>query len=86
MQERSSGLSREQRWLAAWITIPVTFIAAWVVMSVLVFVTPAVWIVGREPTFIEWVIRGIILAAPFVVTALVGWRMYRWIMRADAND
>lgn len=85
MQEQSSGLSRGQRWVVAWLTLPITFIAAWVVVSALVFVTPAFWTWPREPTFIEWVIRGIFIAAPFVFTALVGWCMYRWIKRGAAS-
>ena len=86
MDERSAGLSRGQRWLVFWITLPLTLLTAWTVVSLLAWVTPAFWTWGREPTVIEWLIRAILIAAPFVATVLVGWRMRRWVIRGEVRD
>ncbi len=83
MPDRSSGPSRDQRWVIAVIALPFIFLAAWVLVGLVAFVLPlpAIWTHGQQPTFGEWVIRALFLAAPFVITAVAGWRLYRWIMR-----
>jgi len=86
MEETASPASRGQRWLVALLTLPAVFVASWVLMSLAAWVTPAFWTWGREPTAIEWLIRVIYLAIPFAITGLVGWRMYRWIMRAERRE
>lgn len=86
MDEPSSGLSRGQRWVLAVIAMPAVFAVSWILVSALAFVTPGLWTWMREPTFGEWVLRVVFLAAPFAITALVGWRLYRWIMRGEQGD
>ncbi|WP_243077330.1 hypothetical protein [Microbacterium sp. SS28] len=75
--------SRSGRLFVAFLGVCATFVASYMAVSLAAFVTPAFWTWGREPTVIEWIIRGIYLAAPFVITVLVGRSLYRWARRQE---